>query len=388
MLAEHAGVDPVHLLELLHVQKEHAAAQNMLEVRAARLENRAEVLKALLGLCFDVGARQFAGGRVSGTLARDENEAIEGHARRVRANRLGKICRVNGLMCHGRSALSWLTVPRFKLTIEYAGTRYSGWQKQNNARTIQGEIERAVGELTREKSFEFYGSGRTDAGVHALRQVAHLDLRKPLPAETIRRGINDGLPADIHILAVDTVPHRFHARHSAVGRSYLYQVSRRRSALAKPFVWWVREPLDVVGMQSAAAQFTGMHDFQAFSDDDPEEKSTEVLLEEVTVGEDGDLILIRVVGSHFIWKMVRRMVGVLVEVGKGGMEVEDVATLLAARGSRVGGSKDPPLRTGTLQTPAELTAPASGLFLERVFYEGDGRQWLLRPAVAVPTARE
>jgi len=283
-------------------------------------------------------------------------------------------------------------VPRFKLTIEYAGTRYSGWQKQKNARTVQGEIERAVGELTRDKTFEFYGSGRTDAGVHALRQVAHLDIRKPLPAETIRRGINDGLPADIHILAVDTVPHRFHARHSAVARSYLYQVSRRRSAFAKPFVWWVREPLDVARMTVAARRLTGMHDFQAFSDDDPDEKSTEVLVEEVTIAEDGDLILVRVAGSHFIWKMVRRMVGVLVEIAKGGMAVEEIDRLFGqgnpstfAR-SATADKKGLPPQQGP--TPAELTAPSSGLFLERVFYEGDGRQWPLRPAVPVPPGRE
>ena len=282
-------------------------------------------------------------------------------------------------------------MPRFKLTIEYAGTRYSGWQKQNNAKTVQGEIERAIGELTRDKTFEFYGSGRTDAGVHALRQVAHLDLRKPLPAETIRRGINDALPADIHILAVDTVAHRFHARHSAVARSYLYQLSRRRSAFAKPFVWWVREPLDLARMQAAAARLTGRHDFQAFSDDDPDEKSTEVLVDEVTLVEDGDLILIRVAGSHFIWKMVRRMVGVLAAIGKGGMAVEDINALLDPGGSSTSArsatadKEDPPLRTKP--TPAELTAPSSGLFLERVFYEGDGRQWPLRPAVPVPPGR-
>ena len=257
-------------------------------------------------------------------------------------------------------------MPRYKLTIEYAGTRYSGWQKQKNAKTIQGEIERAISDLTRDNTFEFYGSGRTDAGVHALHQVAHLEMRKPLPAETIRRGINDALPADIHILAVDTVAHRFHARHSAVARSYLYQLSRRRSAFAKPFVWWVREPLDLARMQAAAARLTGMHDFQAFSDDDPDEKSTEVLVDEVTLIEDGDLILI----------------------GKGGMDVEDIDRLLAA-----GGPEGPPLHAKSTPrvgkpTPAELTAPSSGLFLERVFYEGDGRQWPLRPAVPVPPGRE
>jgi len=278
-------------------------------------------------------------------------------------------------------------VPRFKLTIEYAGTRYSGWQKQKNARTIQGEIERAIAELTRDKTFEFYGSGRTDAGVHALRQIAHLDLRKPLPAETIRRGINDALPADIHILAVDSVPHRFHARHSAVARSYVYQVSRRRSAFAKPFVWWVRDPLDLGRMTAAAARLTGMHDFQAFSDDDPEEKSTEVLVDEVTVLEAGDLILIRVAGSHFIWKMVRRMVGVLVEVGKGSMPPEAIDDLLRPGPDESKSSSPRTTSRVSGPTPAELTAPASGLFLERVLYEGDARQWPLGPAVAVPSAR-
>ena len=276
-------------------------------------------------------------------------------------------------------------MPRFKLTIEYAGTKYSGWQKQKNARTVQGEIERAIGAAIRDNTFEFMGSGRTDAGVHALRQVAHLDLRKTLPAETLRRGINDELPADIHVLAVDSVPHRFHARHGAVARSYLYQIARRRSAFAKPFVWWVKEPLDLERMTQAAARFNGMHDFQAFSDDDPEEKSTDVLVEDVAIGEDGDLILVRVGGSHFIWKMVRRMVGVLVEVGKGQLDPSDVAGFLSGNPPPSRGALR---RTGSeLPTPASLTAPASGLFLERVFYEGDQRSLPLMPAVPVRPAR-
>ena len=259
-------------------------------------------------------------------------------------------------------------MPRYKLTIEYAGTRYSGWQKQVNARTVQGEIERAIAEVTGERAFEFQGSGRTDAGVHALRQVAHLELRKPLPPETLRRRINDELPADINILTIDGAPHRFHARHAAVARSYVYQISRRRSAFAKPFVWWVKEPLDLARMRAAAEHFAGMHDFRSFSDDDPEEKSTEVLVEDIAIAEAGDLILVRIGGSHFIWKMVRRMVGVLVEIGRGGMEVNAIETLLTSE-------------TGT---PARLTAPASGLFLERVFYEGDRRSIPLAAAFAVP----
>src|SRR3981189_3657405 len=113
---------------------------------------------------------------------------------------------------------------RFKLLIEYAGTRYSGWQIQKNARTVQGEIDRVVGQVTGQTQFELYGSGRTDAGVHALAQVAHLDIDTTLPPEALRRRINDALPADINLLRIDKVRHRFHARHDAVARSYIYQV--------------------------------------------------------------------------------------------------------------------------------------------------------------------
>jgi tRNA pseudouridine38-40 synthase len=247
---------------------------------------------------------------------------------------------------------------RFRMTLEYAGTRYSGWQIQKNARTVQGEIDRAVREATGAKDFELYGSGRTDAGVHALAQVAHLDIHTTLPPETLRRRINDVLPSDINILQIENVRHTFHARHSAVARSYVYQISRRRTAFAKAYVWWVKEDLDLARMREAAARFVGMHDFRSFSDDDPGEKSTEVLVDALELHEDGDLIVVRVEGSHFIWKMVRRLVGVLVDVGRGGLSVAEAAGLL----------------TNESGLPARLTAPASGLFLERVYYEGDRRE--------------
>src|SRR4029453_8556498 len=112
-----------------------------------------------------------------------------------------------------------------------------------------------------------------------------------------------------------TVSYRFHARHSARSRAYVYQIARRRTAFAKPFVWWIRDPLDVAAMQAAAALFTGFQDFQSFTDDDPDEKSTTVQIERVEVTEDGALLLVRIAGSHFLWKMVRRFVGVLVGVG-------------------------------------------------------------------------
>jgi len=257
---------------------------------------------------------------------------------------------------------------RFKVTIEYAGTRYSGWQVQKNAKTVAGEIERAVHEATGARDFELYGSGRTDAGVHALRQVAHLDVDTTLAAETLRRRINDALPSDINLLAVERVRRTFHARHDAVARSYIYQIARRRTAFAKSFVWWVKEDLDIDRMRRVAAHFVGLHDFRAFSDDDPSEKSTEVAVEELALHEDGDLILVHIEGSHFIWKMVRRIVGVLVAVGTGELSEAE------AQG----------LRSSASDLPARLTAPASGLFLERVYYAGDPRDHALTAASVVP----
>jgi tRNA pseudouridine38-40 synthase len=254
-------------------------------------------------------------------------------------------------------------VPRFKLTIEYAGTRYSGWQIQKNARTIQGEIDRAVRTVTNRADFELYGSGRTDAGVHAAAQVAHLDVSTNLPPDTLVRRVNDELPSDINVLSAQIVPHRFHARHDAVERRYVYQISRRRTAFAKAYVWWVKDPLDVPRMRDAAQAFVGMRDFRAFAasdagrrtdDDEPTgpERSTLVLLERIDIVEDGDLVLVRIEGSHFLWKMVRRIVGVLVEIGRGALDVRAAAAFM----------------TDGSDAPARLTAPPSGLFLERVSY--------------------
>lgn len=258
-------------------------------------------------------------------------------------------------------------MPRFKLTLEYAGTRYSGWQVQKNARTVQGDLNRAVYEAIGDAFVDSQGSGRTDAGVHALRQVAHLDVTRAPHPEQLRRRINDGLPADIHVRAVVPVPRTFHARHSAVRRSYLYQISRRRTAFAKPFVWWIRDDVDVEAMRAAADAFVGLNDFRAFSDDDPDEKSTKVLLEEVALVEADDLVLVRVAGSHFLWKMVRRMVGVLGAVGTGELAADDVPAIMASGG----------------ELPAQLTAPAAGLFLEYVLYDGDAWPQPIVPAVPV-----
>jgi len=246
-------------------------------------------------------------------------------------------------------------MPRFKLTLEYAGTRYSGWQIQKNARTVQGELDRAIRTVTNRTKFELYGSGRTDAGVHALAQVAHLDIATALPPHTLLLRLNDELPSDINLLRIDKAHHKFHARHSAVGRSYLYQIARRRTAFAKPYVWWVRDELHLARMRTVAAALRGFNDFASFTDDDPDEKSTEVAVSRLDVVEAGALVLVRIEGSHFLWKMVRRIVGVLVNVGSGGLGTGEVEQFLRQRSD----------------LPPRLTAPASGLFLERVTYRGD-----------------
>src|SRR6185436_10880930 len=247
---------------------------------------------------------------------------------------------------------------RFKMFVEYAGTRYSGWQIQKNARTVQGELTRVIQDVSGQRQFELYGSGRTDAGVHALEQVAHLDIITAIPPDTLRRRINDALPSDIHVLKIEMVQRRFHARHDAVARSYLYQISRRRTAFAKNFVWWVRDDLDLNRMRQTAERFAGLKDFRSFTDDSADEKSTVVAIERIEMAEDGDLVVVRVEGSHFLWKMVRRMVGVMVDVGLGGTTIEQAASFLTVESG----------------VPAKLTAPASGLFLERVYYRGEPRR--------------
>ncbi|HEX4953166.1 MAG TPA: tRNA pseudouridine(38-40) synthase TruA [Thermoanaerobaculia bacterium] len=247
----------------------------------------------------------------------------------------------------------------YRLTIEYDGTAFSGWQDQKNARTVVGEIKRAL-EDAGHPALDLGGAGRTDAGVHALAQVAHLRLARRTDPAGLANALNHRLPGSIHVLAVEPAAPGFHARHDAVTRSYLYQLSRRRTAFAKRFVWWVKEPLDLGRIAEAASLLPGRHDFALFAERAEAQTSTLVELKDVEIAEQGALVLVRVVASHFLWRMVRRLVGTLVEVGKGNLEPADVASLLAVA----------PLPAAKGQ-PAQWTAPASGLFLERVLYGPD-----------------
>jgi tRNA pseudouridine38-40 synthase len=259
-------------------------------------------------------------------------------------------------------------MPTYRMDLEYEGTRYRGWQEQKNARSVAGELKRAFVDAGAEV-MELGGAGRTDAGVHALHQVAHLRLRRATDPSRLRLDVNDRLPADIHILSLVKSPEKFHARHDAVMRSYLYQVSRRRTALSKRGVWWVKRRLDAKAMAGAAALLPGLHDFRNFCERPQEHPSTKVAVESVAVVESGALILVRIAASHFLWKMVRRLVGTLVEVGAGAIPRSTLEELMRGAASSV--------------NPAEWTAPPSGLFLERVLYAGDGPLPPIAPAMAV-----
>jgi len=247
----------------------------------------------------------------------------------------------------------------FKLTLEYDGSRFSGWQEQINARTVQGELKEAVRDLFKTDA-EVQGAGRTDAGVHAVGQVAHIKLReKPTRLKTpeILRELNERLPSSIAVLDVVEAPPRFHARHDAVARAYFYQISTRKAALSKRYVWWVKESLDTAGMKAAAALLPGRHNFAAFRAADPSkpDESTTVVVDSAEVAIDEHLIVFRIQASHFLWKMVRRLTGTLVKIGKGDMKLEDLPGLLQGKTRR-----DFDI--------AAWTAPASGLFLEGITY--------------------
>ncbi|MBS1492094.1 MAG: tRNA pseudouridine(38-40) synthase TruA [Bacteroidetes bacterium] len=246
---------------------------------------------------------------------------------------------------------------KFKFYIEYDGTGYSGWQKQKNAKSIQETISNVIIEIFKNskgqsKFIDFQGSGRTDAGVHAYEQVAHLECETMLAPEILKMKINDELPANINIFEIEKADERFHARHSAKSRQYVYRISKRRNAFEKKYCWWIKDKLDVNSMGKAASEMIGMHDFVSFSEKNKEDKSTKCLVENLEVTQDENFIYIRIRASHFLWKMVRRIVGTLVEVGRGNLKSNDIKNFL--------------LKPNT--EPALFTAPPSGLFLEKIFY--------------------
>jgi tRNA pseudouridine38-40 synthase len=271
-------------------------------------------------------------------------------------------------------------MPTFRLTVEYEGTRYSGWQAQGNTqKTVQGHLLRAARDVLGE--VDLGGAGRTDAGVHASGQVAHLRAYKTHDPRLLARKLNDLLPHDISVVDCVRTRDNFHARHDATSRVYLYQIATRRTAFAKPFVWWIKDTLDFDAMQRAASALAGRHDFSAFTDKRlKEEESRIVVVERAELARDGDLILFRIAASHYLWKMVRKLTSFLAEVGRG--NERDIASRLHARAE-----------------PWQPTAPPSGLFLESITYQGETfdrplraivpvERWPLRPPAARENPRE
>jgi tRNA pseudouridine38-40 synthase len=262
-------------------------------------------------------------------------------------------------------------MPTWRIDLEYEGTRYRGWQIQHNAKTVQGELANAIRELFEAKA-EIGGSGRTDAGVHAVHQVAHLrvpELNANVTPRQIQFALNDLLPNDINIRKVSNAPDNFHARHDAVARYYLYQISTRRTAFGKNFVWWIKDNLDPNAMAEAARLLVGKHDFHSFSEiEDDKKQSTLVKVEHADVFMDRDLICFRIGASHFLWKMVRRIVGMLAEVGRGNLGYDGFERLLKFR----------------TDAAAKFTAPPSGLFLEKVIYKNDKPPAERRAVIGMP----
>jgi tRNA pseudouridine38-40 synthase len=253
----------------------------------------------------------------------------------------------------------------YRLDLEYQGGAYRGWQAQKNAVGVANLVERACRAVFKDVK-QVTAAGRTDAGVHALHQVAHVrSAGLKFPTKNLVLSLNDALPPDVAVLRAAKAPEDFDARHGAVSRVYLYQILRRRSAFASATAWWVKDRLDAGALRQAAGLLTGRHDFAAFSDKDPEKpRDTSLDLDSVEVEERGAFLLLRFRARFFLWKMARRLTGYLVEVGRG----------------RYKAGLTPAMFQQDRQVLAPYTAPPQGLFLERVLYPGDSFNAPLQPA--------
>jgi tRNA pseudouridine38-40 synthase len=245
-------------------------------------------------------------------------------------------------------------MPRYKLIIEYDGTPFSGWQIQENGPSVQGALEAAVKAICGE-AVRVHGAGRTDAGVHALAQVAHCDIAKPFAPGRLRDGLNAHLRSHpIGVLDAEIVSETFEARFSAVKRHYLYRIVNRRANLAieAGHVWRVPKPLDADAMHAAAQRLIGKHDFSTFRDSECQAKSPEKTLDQLDVLRDGEKVSIVTSARSFLHSQVRSMVGSLVWVGEGRWSADDLASALEARSRAACGP----------------VAPPHGLYLVRVDY--------------------
>jgi tRNA pseudouridine38-40 synthase len=245
-------------------------------------------------------------------------------------------------------------MPRYKLTIEYDGTPYVGWQAQDNGVSVQGVLTEAVAAFAGERVV-IGAAGRTDAGVHALGQVAHVDLAKDWDTETVRDAVNFHLrPQPIAVLAAERAAPDFDARFSAVKRHYLYRIVNRRAdlTLEQNRAWRVPRLLDAEAMHAAARQLIGRHDFTTFRSTECQAKSPVKTLDRLDVTRDGGEIRVTAAARSFLQHQVRSMVGSLIHVGEGKWRADDLAAALAARD----------------RTACGQVAPPHGLYLVRVDY--------------------
>ena len=245
-------------------------------------------------------------------------------------------------------------MPRYKLTIEYDGGPFCGWQVQDNGASVQGALEAAI-KATSGEVVRVHGAGRTDAGVHALGQVAHCDLAKQFAPGRLRDALNAHLrPAPIAVRDAEIVPESFEARFSAKKRHYLYRIRNTRANLALDVgrVWRVPRRLDADAMHRAAQRLVGKHDFTTFRHTECQAKSPEKTLDQLDVRREGDAISIVTSARSFLHSQVRSMVGSLVWVGEGRWSADDLAAALAARDRAACGP----------------VAPPEGLYLVRVEY--------------------
>jgi tRNA pseudouridine38-40 synthase len=245
-------------------------------------------------------------------------------------------------------------MPRYKLTIEYDGTTFVGWQAQDNGVTVQGVLTDAIAAFAGERVM-VSGAGRTDAGVHALGQVAHIDLAEDWDTGNVRDGLNFHLrPQPVAVLAAELVAPDFDARFSAIKRHYLYRIVNRRADLTLDLnrAWRVPRPLDSVAMHTAAQKLIGKHDFTTFRSTECQAKSPAKTLDRLDVARDGDEVRITAAARSFLQHQVRSMVGSLVHVGEGKWSVDDLSAALAARDRSACGQ----------------VAPPQGLYLVRVDY--------------------
>ncbi|MER9049752.1 tRNA pseudouridine(38-40) synthase TruA [Mesorhizobium sp. M0923] len=251
-------------------------------------------------------------------------------------------------------------MPRFRLDIEYDGSLFAGWQRQANQPSVQQAIEQAIEKFCGEQ-VSLRAAGRTDAGVHATAQVAHVDLVKAWPGDKVRDAVNAHLQAakaHIAILKAAVVPDSFDARFSAIGRHYLYRIVNRRApaALDKGKIWWVPKQLDAAAMHEAAKVLLGRHDFTTFRSTQCQATSPVRTLDRLDVSRAGDFIEVRASARSFLHNQVRSMVGSLKRVGEGGWAIADLKAALEARDRAACGQ----------------VAPPDGLFLVGVDYPTPG----------------